>query len=175
MWGSSPVTLVWLDYALLGVILLSMLIGVLRGLVKEVMSLLGWVLAGWAALQFSTAFAMFLENFVSHDGLRYALAFISLFVGMLVLSMLVNHLVTKLVQLSGLKGIDRVLGSFFGALRGALIVVVLVLLGGISPMAAEPAWSDSIMVEYFEQVANWLSDNFAGHVAESVSGQQVDL
>jgi len=169
------VTLIWLDYALAGVILISMLIGVLRGLVKEVMSLLGWVLAGWTALQFSSEFALFLENFVSHDGLRFALAFIGLFVGVLVVSMLVNHLVTKLIHLSGLKGIDRLLGSLFGALRGALIVVVLVLLGGISPMAAEPAWSNSIVVEYFEQAANWLSGNFAGHMEQGIKSQQIDL
>jgi len=169
------VTLIWLDYVLAGVILISMLVGVLRGLVKEVMSLLGWVLAGWTALHFSADFSIFLENFVSHDGLRFALAFIGLFVGVLVVSMLVNHLITKLIHLSGLKGIDRLLGSLFGALRGALIVVVLVLLGGISPMAAEPAWSGSIVVEYFEQAANWLSDNFSGHIEQGSSGQQIDL
>ncbi len=168
-------TLIWLDYVLVGVILISMLIGVLRGLVKEVMSLLGWVLAGWTALQFSNEFALLLENFISHDGLRFALAFIGLFVGVLVVSMLVNHLVTKLIHLSGLKGIDRLLGSLFGALRGALLVVVIVLLGGISPMAAEAAWSNSIVVEYFEQAANWLSDSFAGHMEQGVKSQQIDL
>ena len=168
-------TFVWLDYALLAIILISTLIGVLRGLVKEVMSLLGWILAGWTALHFSSDFTLFLENFVSHDGLRYALAFISLFVGVLVVSMLVNHLITKLIHLSGLKAIDRIFGCLFGALRGGLVVVVLVLLGGISPLAADPVWPASIMVEYFEQAANWLSDNFSGHVGESVKSQQIDL
>lgn len=168
-------TLVWLDYALLGVILLSTLIGVLRGLVKEVMSLLGWVLAGWTALTFSSEFSILLESFVNHDGLRYALAFIGLFVGVLVVSMLLNHLVTKLIHLSGLKGIDRLLGSLFGALRGGLIVIVLVLLGGISPLAAEPVWPASIMVEHFEQAANWLSENFSGHLEQGVSSRQIDL
>ncbi len=168
-------TIVWLDYALLGVALLSTLIGVLRGLVKEVMSLLGWVLAGWTALQFSTSFAVFLENFVSHDGLRYALAFVSLFIGVLVLSMLVNHLVVKLVHLSGLKGIDRTLGALFGTLRGGLIIVVLVLLGGISPLAAEPVWSSSFMVGYFEQISNWLSDSFSGQIGDNIQRQQIDL
>jgi len=169
------VTLVWLDYVLLGVILLSTLIGVLRGLVKEVMSLLGWVLAGWTALTFSAEFAIFLENFVQHDGLRFALAFIGLFVGVLVVSMLVNHLITKLIHLSGLKGIDRLLGSLFGALRGGLVVIILVLLGGISPLAAEPVWSSSIMVEYFSQAASWLSENFSGQIRQGVSSQQIGL
>jgi len=168
-------TLVWLDYALLAVILLSVLISIFRGFVKEVMSLLGWVLAGWTALRFSNDSAVILENFVNHDGLRYALAFIGLFVGVLLLSMLVNHLVTKLIHVSGLKSVDRVLGCLFGALRGALIVTILVLLGGVSPLAAEPEWSDSFMVEYFEEVANWLSENVAGRVGEGVPSQQVDL
>ncbi len=168
-------TLVWIDYALLGVILLSTLISVFRGFVKEVMSLLGWVLAGWTAFRFSTDFAVFLGRFVEHEGLRHALAFIVLFVGVLILSVLVNHLVAKLVHISGLKAIDRILGCIFGGLRGALIVTVLVFLGGISPLAAETVWSGSFMVEYFEQVATWLSENLPVPVDPGVEGRQVDL
>jgi len=169
------VTFVWLDYALLAVILLSTLIGVLRGLVKEVMSLLGWVLAGWAAFYFSADFSLFLKNFVNHDGLRYALAFLSLFIGVLVVSMLVNHLVSRLVHLSGLKGIDRTLGALFGALRGGLVVVVLVLLGRISPLAAEAVWLDSFMVEYFGQIATWLADSFSAQTGADLQSQEIDF
>ncbi len=168
-------TFVWLDFALLGVILLSMLISVFRGFVKEVMSLVGWVLAGWVAFRFSTDFAVFLEHFVEQDGLRYALAFVGLFIGMLIFSMLVNHLISKLIHLSGLKIVDRILGSVFGALRGSLIVIVVVLLGGISPLAADAVWSDSFMVEYFEQASTWLSENFAERVEQGITTQQVDL
>jgi len=169
------VTLVWLDYALLGIILLSTLISVFRGFVKEVMSLLGWVLAGWTAFRFSGDFAQFLERFITHEGLQHALAFLVLFVGVLILSVLVNHLVAKLVHLSGLKAIDRILGCVFGALRGGLIVVVAVFLGGISPLAAEPVWSGSFMVGYFEQIATWLAENLPGTMTQSIKGQPVDL
>lgn len=165
----------WVDITLLVVILLSLVIGVIRGLVKEVMSLLGWVLAGWIALRYSSGFSVFLENFVVHEGVRFALAFLGLFVGVLFASMLLNHLVSKVVQLSGLKAIDRVLGALFGTLRGAVIVLVLVLLGGITPLASDSAWASSYLVDYFGQAANWLSENFSGQVTQGVENQQIDL
>lgn len=165
----------WVDITLLVVILLSLVIGVIRGLVKEVMSLLGWVLAGWVAFRYSSGFSEFLANFAVHEGARFALAFIILFLGVLFTSMLVNHLVAKAVQLSGLKGIDRVLGALFGTLRGGVIVLVLVLLGGITPLAADPAWDGSYLVDYFGQAAEWLSENFSDRVDGSVEGQQVEF
>lgn len=168
-------TLVWLDYALLAVILLSTLISLFRGFVKEVMSLLGWVLAGWTAFRFSNDFALFLQRFISHEGAGYALAFVGLFIGVLILSVLVNRLITKLIHLGGLKTIDRVLGCLFGALRGALVVTVLVLLGGISPLAADAVWSDSFMIEYFGEVSTWLSENIAERVEPSITTQEIDL
>lgn len=148
--------MLWVDYAILAIIGLSALISIWRGLIREVLSLLAWILAFWVALTFTPAVANHLESAVSVPSARLGLAFTGLFVACLLSAAVVNLLIARLVQVSGLSATDRMLGVLFGVARGAVIVATLVLLAGLTPLPQDPWWRESVLLGHFETLALWI-------------------
>jgi len=160
--------MIWLDYALLIIVALSALYSVFRGFVREVLSLAGWVLSFWVAIKFSAHVAGYFEGYIDIPGVRFVTAFILLFLGIMIGSIFISRLLVKLVRLGGLRGFDRFVGAGFGVARGFIIVTVLVLLGGLSPLSQEPAWQQSLMVPYLQKVAAWATDKVPDEVVNGV-------
>lgn len=137
------------DAALLAALLLSVLLGALRGLVFEVMSLAGWLVAYAAAYLLSPQLLPLLPAEPVHPGQAVGaevmplLAFVLCFFGVLIAWSLLSHLVRLLVRATPLSAIDRLLGSLFGLLRGALLMLVVVVLVELTPWAQAPAWRES--------------------------------
>lgn len=145
--------MIWIDYAILGVIGLSALISVVRGFIKEALSLIGWIAAIWVGLAFSEDIGALLADKISVPSVRIALAFSVLFVATLFLTGIVIYLVGLLVKKTGLSGTDRMLGVIFGVARGVIIVGILVLLAGLTPIPNDPWWRESTLVPHFERLA----------------------
>ncbi len=159
--------MVWIDYALIAVVALSALISLFRGFVKEALSLLVWVLSFLVATQYAEPAAAFLEAQINNDEIRYALAFATVFLATLIICAIITRLIVKLIRLSPLSGVDRVIGVFFGLMWGAVLVAVVVLLGNMTPLAADPAWSDSIIITELQQFTDWFVENMQLEVPES--------
>ncbi len=147
--------MLWIDYVIIGIIALSAIISVVRGFVKEVLSLAAWVLAFWVALTFSPQLSVLLSDYIATPSVSLFAAFAALFIVTLILSALVNHLIAAIVEKTGLSGTDRMLGVIFGLLRGAAIVTLLVLLAAATPMPNDAWWQDSVLIEHFEKLAIW--------------------
>jgi membrane protein required for colicin V production len=146
----------WIDYAILCVILLSAVISIIRGFVKEAISLAIWFSAFFIASQFYADLATYLTKF---DDLmiRNGVAIAILFVSTLVIGGLVNYLISQLVQFTGLTGTDRALGLVFGALRGILIVsAVLFFLDTFTPLSASTWWGTSALIPEFSLIIEWF-------------------
>jgi membrane protein required for colicin V production len=146
----------WIDYALLCVFLLSAVISIIRGFVKEAISLAIWFSAFFIASQFYADLATYLTKF---DDLmiRNGVAIGILFVSTLVIGGLVNYLISQLVQFTGLTGTDRALGLVFGALRGILMVsAVLFFLDTFTPLSASAWWGTSILIPEFSLIIEWF-------------------
>jgi membrane protein required for colicin V production len=146
----------WIDYAILCVILLSAVISIIRGFVKEAISLAIWFSAFFIASQFYADLAIYLTKF---DDLmiRNGVAIAILFVSTLVIGGLVNYLISQLVQFTGLTGTDRALGLVFGALRGILIVsALLFFLDTFTPLSASTWWETSVLVPEFSLIIEWF-------------------
>lgn len=143
----------WLDYAVIGVLGVSIAWGAWRGLVREVISILGWVIAFLAANLFAGPLGEALAGEISTPELRLVVAFVAVFVGSLVITTLLGLLLSKLVQAIGLGGLDRVLGAFFGTARAVLIVLAATLLAGLTSAPREPFWRDSVTGAPLAQVA----------------------
>ena len=146
-----------IDLAVLVAIAGSALLGLLRGLVGTVASLVAWLAAGWIAFRHGAALAFWFSD----DGLPgatellggYAVAF----VGVLVLVNLVGWAVRKLVHSVGLSGLDRLLGLALGAARGILVACMGLLVMAFSSLPQEPAWPQSRAVAVLTPGAQWMA------------------
>ena len=148
--------MVWIDYAILAIIGVSTLISLIRGFVKEALSLVVWFAAFFIASNFYANLANLLTN-ISDEFLRNAAAAAILFIATLVLGALVNYLISQLVSKTGLSGTDRVLGLVFGALRGVLIVsAILFFMDAFTTAATKPWWQASEVIQEFKLVIEWF-------------------
>jgi membrane protein required for colicin V production len=146
----------WVDYSIVGIIGLSALISLVRGFVTEVLSLAVWVLSFWVAWTFFREVADQLTPWISLPSARLAVAFGLLLVVCLIVGGLLNFLVGRLVDSTGLSGTDRLLGVLFGLVRGAVVVAVLVFLAGLTPLPNDPWWRESQLIGHFQALAHWL-------------------
>lgn len=133
----------WLDYAVLGVFAVSLALGAWRGLVREVVSILGWVIAFLAANLFAGPLGPSMPQAIPTPELRVAAAFVAVFIGALIVTSLAGLLLSKIVKGVGLGGLDRLLGAVFGAARGLLIVLAAALLAGLTSAPRQEFWRDS--------------------------------
>lgn len=158
------------DCAILVVIALSTLISLVRGFVREALSLLVWVAAFVVAFFFSERLSPLLTNVVELPSLRYAAAFALLFVLTLIVGSMVNYLVAQLVKMTGLSAVDRLLGSMFGMCRGVLIVLlILIFLPKILPVQQDGWWKTSLLIPRILVLENWSRET-----ASSLTGWGMD-
>ncbi len=145
-----------IDWGILGVVLFSAIIGVFRGLVREVLGLAGWVLSAFAAWQFGGLLAPRLTFISTLPSVRAMAASVILFIACWLLCMLLTVVVVKLVRGVGLSLPDRLLGSVFGTFRGVVIVALLVMLAGMTPLKTDPWWQQSQFIPKLEWIAGEL-------------------
>lgn len=148
------------DYAILGICLVSMVVSLFRGFIREVFSLLVWIAAVYAALQASGPIAVRLEGLIEVPSVRVITAFVGVFLLVLVVGGLINFLLGKLIDSTGLSGTDRLFGAVFGALRGLAIVLAAVIVAGFTPFVEDPWWQRSILLPEMERLADWLVEFF---------------
>ena len=148
----------WLDLVILGIIGLSALISLIRGFVKESISLVTWIVAGIVAFRYFSPMAEMLSAFIEAPTIRAVTAFGILFVTTLIIGAIINFIMAQLVSKTGLSGTDKALGVVFGAARGVLIVTMVVLLASLTPMPEAPWWQDSASVDYFQSLAGWVKE-----------------
>lgn len=139
----------------------SAVFSLMRGFVREALSLIGWIAAFWIALRFANSLAELFLVSISVPSLRIVVAFTILFVLTLILSALINHLAGDLVQKTGLTNTDRMIGVVFGVARGGVVVSMLVLLAGLTTIPQDPWWGESVLIGYFQEFAIYLRTNVA--------------
>ena len=132
-----------LDWALLGVLGLSMLLGAWRGLVYEVLSVLGWAVSFFAAQWFAPSVAAILPLQSVSEPVRYAAGFVLVFVGVLVVCSLLTVAIKELVQAVGLRPIDRTLGAGFGILRGLILLLAATVVVNMTALKNSAWWQES--------------------------------
>lgn len=141
------------DIVVIFVIFLSALFSLIRGFVKEAISLATWIIAIWLAATFASKLAAALPNSIESEAVRQAVGFGVLFVLTLMVGGIVNMLVSQVVKKTGLSGADKIFGVAFGVLRGALIIIVFVLIGGMTPLPDAEWWQSSTLLQWFESAA----------------------
>lgn len=156
------------DYAIVAVIAISVLLGLWRGLIAEVLALLVWGMALWAAWQFGEAVSVFMPASLRDPAARLFAAWALIFVLVLVAGAVLGWLLRLLVRGTGLSGTDRMLGMLFGAARGLVIVTLAVLLLGMTPFPRDPWWRQSALIPTFQDAAEALQAHLPPGVARYV-------
>ena len=158
----------WLDYAAIGVLVVSIGWGIWRGLVREVMSLASWVIAFLAANLFAAPMAEVLPASITHPEYRSLLAFVGIFLVTLVVCTLGAIGLAKVVHAAGLGNLDRILGALFGLLRALIILLAAALVAGFTRLPASPAWKESIAATQLGAAASrfkpWLPPALAARM-----------
>jgi len=156
------------DYAVIGIVALSLVLGLWRGVVSELIALAAWVLAFMAALEFGTRSGQFLFAGVADPAIRALAGCALVFVGVLVAMSLLRLAVHSMVKALGLSLSDRLLGMFFGLARGVLVVMALVAAGGLTSAPQQPWWKQATLAQPLETAVlvakPWLPDDLAKRI-----------
>jgi len=148
----------WLDLAMLGLVLLSVVIGLVRGFVQEALSLATWVLAIWLGLSFAADLAALLPAGIENARLRLIIGFAALFIVTLLAGAVLNTLAGHLVKYTGIGGTDRLLGVLFGAVRGVLVLAALAMLAELTALPQASWWREAALLGPLQEVVVWLRE-----------------
>ena len=158
------------DWVIITVVGLSMLISLLRGFVREALSLAGWVLGFVVAMVFSDRFAYLLSGFISDATGRYIVAFALLFALTLLAVALAGKLLRSLVEFAGLGLLDRLLGMAFGFARGVFILLaVVVMLRALLDLDRFGWWQSSALLPHLLLLESWFRQ-FTGMLSAWLAG-----
>ncbi len=156
------------DYLVLFVLICSIVISTLRGLVKEVLSLLGWVVALVVANAYGQDLAVLLVDVVPGDATRLIAAFIALFIGVRLLMGLFAMAVDAIIRRSGMNVADRGLGGLFGLARGLVLIMAVVLVCGMTAIPQQPFWKNALFSPLAETAAGTVKPFLPGAMVRHV-------
>lgn len=148
--------MIWVDLLIIAILVLSATFGLLRGMFKEVLSLVTWIGAYIIAQSFWPAFDFVLEPLMSDvPSIRAPLAWGVLFVCSILVGSLIQRIVLELVRVTGLSGSDRALGSVFGLFRGVVIIVLLLtFVPLLIDFTQDSWWKNSQLIPIFSALTD---------------------
>ncbi len=161
--------MIWVDYVFVGIVVISLLIGIWRGLVREALSLAAWIAAIGLSFRYGASLADSLVPYIESPVARSVVAHVGIFFVVLLLGALIIWLLSRVVSGAGLSGVDRMLGGGFGFVRGTLIVVSLVLLVDSTQLRREPALQHSLLMPHLRPLAAGLDSLLPKHWLASSS------
>ncbi len=157
--------MVWLDWALVAIVISSALLSLWRGFMREAIALAGWVVAVILARLFHEDLAKHLSDDIQPARLKLVVAWIVIFIVVLIIGFVIAKLSQALVEKAGLTTADRLLGMGFGIVRGLVLCAVFVMLcKAFTRIPSSDAWDDSRLVGPVETVADWLVEAWDEHL-----------
>ena len=156
------------DYSILALIACSVLLSIMRGFVKELLSILAWVVSFIVAKLYTVQLSNLLPDSIPNDSLRYLAGFIILFLATLLIFTLLSIALSQVVKVAGMGWVDRLLGGFFGFVRGVFIVTIVVMLCGLTTLPQHPAWRSALLSAPIEAMVGKLLSWMPAVVAEKV-------
>ncbi len=150
------------DWIIASIFLVSILVGIFRGFIKESLSLISWILAIWLAFNFCTQAGEFIHQYINIPAPKFRewAGFALVFIATLFLFSVITYIITKVFVRGPIKGVDRVLGLGFGALRGAAIVVALLVVAKGFGMESSEWWQNSLHISKFEPFIQTVEEMF---------------
>jgi membrane protein required for colicin V production len=153
-----------IDWIAFGILIGSLVLGLMRGFVREAFSLAAWIAAFFAARALSPILANYIPG-LSQQGLRQVAAAVVIFILVLILAQLLVFLLGKVLKVAGLSGLDHLLGMLFGAGRAVVVLILLALVAGLTALPRSQPWQDSLvglpLATAAQKVIPWLPSDLA--------------
>lgn len=147
----------WVDGVIIGILALSVITGLVRGFVKELVAICIWVVAIWFAYHYYKIVAGWLAPYIHEDTAQSVAAFVLIMLGTIIVGSLVNALLSFILHSTGLTGTDRLLGMGFGFVRGVFIVALLILAVKMTSLIPAGDYTrQSYLYAKFDPIVNWL-------------------
>ncbi len=156
------------DIAISIIVLGSLLVGLFRGFIREILSLFSWLVSIWIAYRYASWGAVYLDPYFDQAVLRFVVAFAILFIVCLILFSMGSYLVYRLLAITGITGVDRSLGSLFGFARGVVIMALFILCARFMDFTSQPWWQESMLIHYFTPVTEFIRSLLPNDIAELV-------
>ncbi len=180
----------WIDIIIVVIFLISTTIALLRGFVREAVSIATWIVAIWLALRYSEQVSFLLPSVIDSanfslgesgygSNLRAGISFVLIMVGTLVFGALINYVLSQIMKTYILRGVDRVLGLFFGLARASIIITILIMTAAaLTALPQSSSWKTSSLIKPFEYAAVWvvqrLPDRYAQHFKFQVQAPNIE-
>ena len=171
----------WIDIGIVLVIAISALFSLYRGFVREFISLATWIAAIWLAISYSNSLANYLPASLDNtnlnmggmelalNNLRIGIAFVLLVILVLLAGGVLNGIIGALIKKGAMNINDRLLGLIFGAIKGGVIIVLLVMAAGLTQLPQTPWWAQSRLIHPFHAVAIWVKGYLPNDIANKLS------
>jgi len=156
------------DYVVLLIISLSVIVSVMRGLLREVLAILSWILSFYVAKTYASQILPMMPTNIPTESLRYLAAFLVLFFATLIITSLLSIPLAEIFNKVGLSWLNRLLGAFFGFARGLLIVGIVVFLAGLTSIPQHAIWRNAMFSAPLEALvlnsAPWVASNMSTYI-----------
>lgn len=147
----------WVDFIIIGIIVFSITISFFRGFVREAISLLIWIGAIVIVFKFLEPLQIHLSPWINSNFIRYSVAFGILFLAVFICGIFINLIIHALLKKTGLTITNRLLGIFFGAARGFLIVSIFLIFVSVGNIKGGTVVSQSQLASKFKPIVIWLN------------------
>lgn len=165
----------WLDLAIIAVIGLSVLTGLFRGFIKELVALCAWAMAIWLAFNYAQSLDPWLKSYIQEQSARTAVGFIIILFAALLAGGVVNALLSFILKRSGLSGTDKTLGMLFGFLRGVFIVALVMVAVRMTSLPYQQYAKDSMFYARFDPVVNLIDAHLPEFIKQMKKTQAASL
>lgn len=156
------------DYAVLTIIGLSVIFSVMRGMVREVLAILGWLAAFYVGRTYTNQLLPMMPADIPSESLRVLAAFLVLFLATLLLASLLGIAISAIINKIGLGWLNRLLGALFGIVRGLVIVCILVFLAGLTELPKDARWRNAMFSAPIEALVTsilpWVPESISKHI-----------
>jgi len=164
------------DFSVIGIVVLSTLFAFVCGVVRELIAIVAWIVGFFLALAWNAPVAEVIPGMASSPGAKQVIAFAVVFIAVLIAGAIVAWLLSKIIHAAGLGFVDRFLGGVFGIARGALIVLLAVLVAGLTSLPRAEWWQNALLgppvVTAALMVRQWLPPIWAERLDYSAAGRR---
>lgn len=150
--------LIWIDWVILGILLVSTIMSVARGAVRESIALASWIVGVYLAFIWTPQYQDLLKAYVETPEFRYGLTFMGILILVLIAGGIAAFFLSKLIGIIGLSGLDKIFGIAFGVVRGLFLVVLAVAAARFTSWPQQDWWQDSVALPKIEQLSDRLID-----------------